>query len=71
MTPKQKALYLIEKFAPKMPNEDWLVKATDYASLCVDEIISEYQVEIPMSEFYDPDERLEFWEQVKKELEAM
>ena len=68
MTPKDKAQELYGKYMINISSDNWKKETVKIAIICVDEIINEYQHEIPQSEFYDPDERLEFWEQVKQEL---
>ena len=81
MTEQEKALALYFQFFI-LDSCDINIPATDGAFICkhialqcaeivVNEILYEYKTEVPYGEFYDPTERVEYWEQVLKELESM
>jgi hypothetical protein len=73
MTPKEKALELVEKFRnvkhTKLSDYSVIYNPTAkvLAKLCVDEILNA----IDWHKFEVPNEQLEYWEQVKKEIENL
>ena len=72
MTPKEKALQLVDKFLPNMPRANENEWAKRCALICVDEIISQD----PTKEVQDnwgshTDSNLEYWLEVKEEIEKL
>lgn len=67
MTPKEKSIELIERFAPlvrwKMGQEDYRERAVDCALIAVEELI---RISLWCGDI-DEDSK-EYWQQVKKEL---
>ena len=69
MTPKEKAKDLVYKFYPsvqwKLGQEDCLDRAKQCALIAVDEILSIKLL------WYDKSAELEYWQEVKKEIELL
>jgi hypothetical protein len=68
MTPKEKAVELVDKFCKltrwKMGQEDYIKRAKQCAIIAVDEIIKELEYGVGKS-------ATEWWHEVKKEIEAL
>jgi hypothetical protein len=74
MTPKEKAEYLIEKYYQKSPELFGTSKAMFYAKqcalICVDEIIS-IMITFNGREIENNIDKINFWQQVKTEIEKL
>ena len=68
MEPKEKAIDLVHKFG--MENQ-YYERAKQCALICVDEIINVAKPECHIETAYNLEETLEYWEEVKKEIEKL
>ena len=66
MTPKEKAKELVNKFSDLEDGEMYIGKAKQCALIAVDEVLNNILVRDAR-----PDERTEFWQEVKKEIENL
>ena len=75
MTPKEEAKELIQKFYPnvqwKLGQEDCLKRAKNCALIAVDKIDDIYQKLTPKDDPYYFLLELEYWQEVKKEIELL
>ena len=67
MTPKEKALELVQKYFKANHQPYGFKDAKQCALIAVDEIINA----IDWHEFETPNKELEYWKQVKQELEKL
>jgi hypothetical protein len=68
MEPKEKAIDLVHKFG--MENQ-YYERAKQCALICVDEIINVAKPECHIETAYNLEETLEYWEEVKQEIEKL
>lgn len=75
MTPKEKAQELVDKFCKqtrwKMGQEDYIKRAKQCALIAVDEILKVLNPENWGLEMDSAFESMEYWQKVKKEIEAL
>ena len=67
MTPKEKAKELVDKMMNEQFNTEEISQAKQCALICVNEILHELEEE---EDGYRMD-RVEYWEQVKQEIEKL
>jgi len=74
MTPKEEAKRLVEIFSPLLPfyNEnDNKNKAKRCALVSVDEIVKQLELFYPKYESWDLQAKLNYWRQVKEEIQKL
>ena len=71
MTPKGKAIYLIEKFKTCCPHKEDIRKAIECTMVAVEEIIEQWDMYHTINPETLVERSLVYWYEVKKELEKL